>query len=120
VLVKGLDFTFAMASTYPASYEKATYDIDPEGDLYVRVYEYDYTVPKDGNGKRCIKKEGMMKVTRQVLMENSKPLRAMLDPNGPWAESKKNVVEIGEESVVAVELWFRALHDTLTEVSNCL
>jgi len=85
-----------------ASLGPAVYEIDPEGDLVVRVVEYDSVVFRAADGTRRILKEGLMKVNRQVLIDNSAPFKAILD--GYFAEGRQDKVDMKGQSIAAVEL----------------
>jgi hypothetical protein len=61
-----------------------------------------------------------MKVSRAIVMTNSAPFMAMLNPMGKWAESGATTVDLEDEHVVAVELWMRQFHDALVPGSNTI
>lgn len=115
--------------------DPAVYLIDPEGDLFVRVVEFDYSMHRDGKfifafispwlagldptclsyyfgyvlmvlagGNRHIKKEGLMKVKRQVLSDHSDAFRAMLA--GSFFEASQSSIEMKEVSVAAAGEFF--------------
>jgi hypothetical protein len=82
--------------------------------LTVKVVEYDYSTT-DAGGNYPILKAALMKVSREVLMNNSSYFKTML--GGQFKEAGSNIVEIHEDTVFSVELWFRALHGTLIDDS---
>lgn len=51
-----------------------------------------------------------MKVQRAVLRESSPVWSAMLDEQGPWSEAGQVIVEMKDDSVAGMEVWFRRLH----------
>jgi hypothetical protein len=90
--------------------------IDAEGDLTIRLYE---TLK---NGATFIGATGKMtsghilatfKVKRQLLVDNSSQFGTML--SGGFAESRQSVIDIKEGTVASLELWFRVLHDKMTD-----
>ena len=54
-----------------------------------------------------------MKVSRQILVDNSSQLRRML--SGSFKEANQNVIDITEGTVASLELWFRVLHGKMTD-----
>lgn len=73
----------------------------------IKVIEYN-TDTTDGNGNHPVLKTATFKVSRQKLMDSSRHFRIML--SGSFQESSKSAVELHEDSVLSMELWFRALH----------
>ncbi|KAH8790311.1 hypothetical protein BGZ57DRAFT_949622 [Hyaloscypha finlandica] len=90
------------------------YEIDPAGDLTIKVIEYDSTTTDD-RGPYHILKTALMKVSRQVLMNNSTALKTML--SGSFKEAGTNFIELNEDTVHSLELWFRVLHGNIGDGS---
>lgn len=89
--------------------------IDPRGDLTVKVTEYDGQV-KGKDGKHPVKQIGEFLVKRQVLIQSSMVFRRMLGP-GKFAEADKSIVELQEDRVKTMEIWFLILHGFLQGTS---
>jgi hypothetical protein len=87
------------------------------GDLTVKVVEYNYNVA-EVDGKRPVLKVAFMQVSRNVLQDSSITWKNMLNSAGPWIEASRPLVELHEDTVISLELWFRCLHCTLTEDMN--
>lgn len=51
-----------------------------------------------------------MRVQRDVLRENSLPLKCLLDPIGPWKEAGEDFVTLRDDTVVSMRIWFHLLH----------
>ena len=90
--------------------------IDAEGDLILRLYE------NLSNGPTFTSANGKMmpghilaafKVKRQLLIDNSPQLDTIL--SGDFTESRQSVVDVKEEIVASLELWFRALYEKMTD-----
>jgi hypothetical protein len=92
-------------------------DIDPAGDLTLRVYyggisELNTFIGTEGT--RTIGKiTGIFKVNRQVLRDNSAFFRS--DFSVDWSASGQEVFDLGEEHVVALGIWLRVVHKTLVD-----
>lgn len=81
--------------------------------MIIKVTEYNYSV-EGLNGERPVLKEVFMKVSRKVLQENSAMWKTMLNQASPWNESTQ-LVELKDDTVLSLELWFRRLHGTMTD-----
>ncbi|KAE9370432.1 hypothetical protein N431DRAFT_442268 [Stipitochalara longipes BDJ] len=90
------------------------YEIDPAGDLMIKVYEYDFTTT-NGRGSHLVVKTVLMKVSREVLMNNSIYFTKLL--GGQFKEASSNLVELHEDTVQSIELWFRVLHGNIDDGS---
>jgi hypothetical protein len=90
------------------------YEIDPTGDLTIKVVENDFTV-RDGDGSHPLRKAALMKVSREVLMNHSPVFKTML--GGVFKEAGSNSVDLEESTICSVELWFRVLHGNLVDDS---
>ncbi|KAH9216437.1 hypothetical protein DL95DRAFT_460295 [Leptodontidium sp. 2 PMI_412] len=93
--------------------------IDPAGDLVLRFYINSASkVFTAANGKEMRGEiVATMKVSKKVMIENSAPSMAMLNPSGTWAESGATTLDLCHENVAAVELWMKVLHDSVVEDS---
>jgi hypothetical protein len=94
--------------------ETSIIEIDPAGDLTIKVTEYDYDV-EDLNGEKPILREVLMKVSRKVLQDSSIVWKTMLNQNGPWNDATLSIIELKDDTVLSLELWFRRLHGTMTD-----
>lgn len=83
--------------------------IDKDGDLTVTVIEYDEQA-RDSNGKRPIAQTMQFLVRREVLIKNSSYFKKMFLPSH-WREAKSELIELEEDSVASMDIWFRAIHD---------
>ena len=52
-------------------------------------------------------------VSRQVLIDNSSQFKALL--RGKFEEANQNVIDIQEGTIKSLELWFRVLHNEMTD-----
>jgi hypothetical protein len=90
--------------------------IDESGKLNLRLYkaEGETEVIILANGQRITGRVlATFKVSRKVLIDNSNQFKAMC--GGDFAEARQTTVDVEEGTVTGLELWFRILHDTLTE-----
>lgn len=86
------------------------------GDLNVRLYktegETEVFIPADG--KRLTGRAlASFKVSRKVLIENSDEFKTML--GGHVTNARQAIIDIQTGTVTSLELWFRVLHDAVTE-----
>ena len=88
----------------------ATTVIDEGGDVTVEVIEYENKA-SDGNGNKLVAQKLEFRVRREVLTKNSAVLAAMLRPSH-WNEAEKETIELKEDSVASMSIWFRLLHNT--------
>lgn len=94
--------------------------IDKDGDLTLNIYQR--LRPRDENEKFTDtsgkKRHGtivaIMKVNRQVLIDNSSHFKAMLTGDS-WLESTSSIVDLGVDSFEATEVVFRVLHNSLND-----
>jgi hypothetical protein len=100
--------------TFDSKQDAGYYEIDPAGDLTIKVIEYDFTTTDD-RGPYLILKTALMKVSRQVLMNNSTTLKTML--SGFFKEAGSKFIELHEDTVDSLELWFRVLHGNVGDGS---
>lgn len=84
--------------------------IDKDGDLTVEVIEYKNQT-EDGNGNRPVSGTQQFRVCREVLTRHSEIFVKMFLPSH-WREAKKDFVELREDSIASMDIWFRILHDT--------
>lgn len=84
--------------------------IDKDGDLTVTVIEYDDRVV-NGDGNRPVSRTMQFRVRREVLTTHSSHFAKMLRP-GHWREAQKELIELKEDSVASMDIWFRVLHNT--------
>lgn len=89
-------------------------EIDPSGDLIVKVIEYDVSA-EDANGDHPVLREIHMKVLRQVLMDGSKVFKTML--GGHFIEATRSEITLREDTVAGIEIWFLVLHGKLADIS---
>jgi hypothetical protein len=80
----------------------------------IKVIEYDFTTADD-RGPSHILKTALMKVSRHVLVNNSTTLKTML--SGCFKEAGSNFIELHEDTVHSLELWFRVLHGNIGDGS---
>jgi hypothetical protein len=93
--------------------------IDPEGDLTINFYEPIKNGPAYVGGKRNLGRVlAIFKVSRQVLSKNSPQFGTML--MGVFEEAGQRVIDIQEGTVNSLELWFRVLHDAMTDEMYCI
>jgi hypothetical protein len=95
--------------------------IDPEGDLTINFYEPIKDGPEyvGGSGKRIFGRVlAVFKVSRQVVSRNSRQFGMML--MGVFQEAGQHVIDIEEGTVNSLELWFRVLHDAMTDEMYCI
>lgn len=78
------------------------------------MFEYDFT-STNGRGAHLVAKTALMKVSREVLMANSTYFDRLL--GGNFKEGHSTFVEIHEDTVQSVELWFRILHGNIGDGS---
>lgn len=82
--------------------------IDPNGDLTIKVIEYmGEMTGEDGN--HPVRRVEEFRISRKVLKEKSKVFREMLG-NARFGEAAKSAVEIHEDHVESMRIWFLALH----------
>ena len=84
--------------------------IDKDGDLTVNVTEYDDQV-RGSNGERPIAQTMQFVVCREVLIKNSSVFKKMFLPPH-WREAKSDSIELEEDSVASMDIWFRLMHNT--------
>jgi hypothetical protein len=100
--------------TFDIRQDVGYYEIDPAGDLTIKVFEYDFHTT-DGQGSHPCAKTALMKVSREILMSNSIHFKTML--GGIFKEGSSNFVELHEDTIYSLELWFRVLHGNLVDDS---
>ncbi|KAH9216442.1 hypothetical protein DL95DRAFT_445422 [Leptodontidium sp. 2 PMI_412] len=85
------------------------YEIDPKGDLTIKVIEYDVTT-RDSNGRHPVLKTASFKVPRKTVIDNNKsqPLKAML--GGEFLEGHRKIATLDEHTIVGVDVWLRCFH----------
>ena len=83
-------------------------DIDPSGDLVLRVFEK----TKDDRGALLLSQTETFRVRREILRKASTVWSNMLDPYGPYHEGTKGVVELEETPIFSFEILLRELHNT--------
>ncbi|KAL9578661.1 MAG: hypothetical protein Q9203_007013, partial [Teloschistes exilis] len=87
-------------------------EINPNGDLIIKVIEFDDTVIVTDGGLRPILCEEEFLVNRETVRKHSSPLASLIDHH--LAQGKKNsIFTLKGDSVVAMDLWFRSMHDNL-------
>ncbi|RDW95219.1 hypothetical protein BP5796_00982 [Coleophoma crateriformis] len=94
-------------------------EVDPSGDLTVKVVEYNYDMTSADGGHPILQKaqlKAQLKVRRQVLVESSKVFKAML--TGSFAEATRDEIVLEEDTVASMELWFLAIHGKLETISS--
>ncbi|KAG4442666.1 hypothetical protein IFR05_001851 [Cadophora sp. M221] len=89
-----------------AAMNSADVIIDPEGNLIIRLYKKSFAHSFISATGASVQGEIVktMKVSREIVMSNSVPFMAMLNPLGTWVESGTTTVDLEDEHVVAVEL----------------
>lgn len=87
----------------------------PDGDVTIKVVEYDHSVSPNADGEFPVLKIAYFKVIRQVLRDSSSVLKTLLKIDGPWKESVENTVILHDDTITSVELWFRHAHGTITD-----
>jgi len=90
--------------------------IATNGDLTIRLYKVDATSPpftlatgRTVNGRLL----ASFKVSRDILIKESSTFKAALQ--GFFAEAKSSIVDVEEGTVTSLELWFRIIHNAMTE-----
>ena len=90
--------------------------IAKDGDLIIRLYKTDETLPiftlatgRRVNGE-CL---ASFKVSRAALIKESAVFKAEL--RGYFAEAKSAIVDVEEGTIKSLELWFRIIHNAMTE-----
>ena len=91
-----------------------TLTIVEDGDLTIRLFKApkripNFTMTARGRGSFL----ASFKVSRDVLAKESAVFKAEL--RGFFAEAKSSVVDVEEGTVKSLELWFRIIHNAMTE-----
>ncbi|KAK5137621.1 hypothetical protein LTR08_007916 [Meristemomyces frigidus] len=97
--------------------EHEYYTIADPHDLVIRVVEHEDITRTEGNGtitesKAC--KLHIFKVKRDTL-SNSGPYFRKLLTNGNFKEASQDTIDMHEDSVKGLALWFKLLHDKADE-----
>ncbi|PQE10016.1 BTB POZ fold protein [Rutstroemia sp. NJR-2017a BVV2] len=88
--------------------------IYPDGDLIIRLVN-EATGKRQFNGeeKKQVRILASFLVKREILAESSPQFDALL--KGHFQETDESIVDIKEGTTLSLELWFRVLHDTMTD-----
>ncbi|KAK0124265.1 hypothetical protein ONS95_009238 [Cadophora gregata] len=94
--------------------DHSSHEIDPNGDLTIKVLEYDLTICDD-NGKHPVLKTASFKVSRQTVIDKSKsnPLKVML--SGGFLEARSKEIIFKEDTIASVDLWLRCFHQAFDD-----
>lgn len=104
----------ASANTSSASPDRII-EIEANGDLIFKLKEVAEELSAGFRNQEAVYKQ--FRVSREVMIRSSPSFKAML--TGPFKEGNEDVVELVEESAVAMELWLRCLHqDNVTELMD--
>ena len=82
-------------------------EIHPSGDLVLIVFEK----IKNKSGEHLYSETEAFRVRRQVMRQASSFWSEMYNPNGPYREGAKDVVEFGEVPILSFEILLRNLHN---------
>jgi hypothetical protein len=92
------------------------------GDLTLRFYkkesENDSFLGADGKELITGRILATMRVSREVLIGNSKVFKVSLNP--PWAEAKQRTVDLPVDKLDGIEVVLRAIHKTLVDASYAI
>lgn len=90
--------------------------IDPSGDLVIKVVEFDDSMITAPGQDGIVLQEREFLVRKQTIYKNSETIGTML----AWhlsSERAQTTFTIKDDSVTSMEIWFRAMHETLTQAS---
>lgn len=97
--------------------------IDESGDLTLKIIEYEDRTTSLGNQRSLsqgfvdqepiIRKTQDFQVCRQVLVHSSFVFKQLLSTT--FAEASQSTVTLKEDGVDTMEIWFRVMHNTITE-----
>lgn len=97
--------------------------IDESGDLTLKIIEYEDRTTSLGNQRSLsqgfvdqepiIRKTQDFQVCRQVLVHSSFVFKQLLSTT--FAEASQSTVTLKEDGVDTIEIWFRVMHNTITE-----
>ncbi|KAL8728593.1 MAG: hypothetical protein Q9181_005301 [Wetmoreana brouardii] len=90
--------------------------IYPSGDLKIKVLEIDDTVYVAPGQEKPVLCEEEFLVKEQLITKHSKPLAMMVDRNSAYQSTDKTFALKGD-TVKSMEIWFRAVHNTLTDMN---
>ena len=91
-------------------------DIDPTGDLVVRVIEYEEVLSRASHQRHPVSRIAEFKVCREVLANSSKVFKRLLT-SARFMEASKTTIFLQEDHVVSMEIWLRVLHHALINTS---
>ncbi|MCJ1294246.1 hypothetical protein MMC34_005804 [Xylographa carneopallida] len=94
----------------------STIEIDPAGDLVVRVIEYKEVFSVAPDPHPPLRQIAESKVCREVLMKSSKVFKTLLS-SAHFMESSLTTITLEEDRVVSMEIWLRVLHNALIDNS---
>ncbi|PQE29546.1 BTB POZ fold protein [Rutstroemia sp. NJR-2017a WRK4] len=88
--------------------------ISSDGDLIIRLVK-EATGRRQSNGeeKEQVRTLTSFLVQREILSKSSPQFDALL--NGHFRETDESIVDIQDGTALSLELWFRILHNTMTE-----
>ncbi|KAL3423784.1 hypothetical protein PVAG01_05531 [Phlyctema vagabunda] len=89
------------------SHTNQTIEIDPAGDIFLEVTEYDYSV-KSADDKRPVKQVVRFKVSKEILTNGSQNFKSLLDFH--YRGSSSDVIKLDDETVLSSEVWLRYMH----------
>ncbi|MCJ1381297.1 hypothetical protein MMC17_004407 [Xylographa soralifera] len=91
--------------------------IDPDGDLVVRVIEYEEVLFGEPRGQHPIRRVAEFRVLREVLIKSSHVFRKLLTSTY-FMEASETTITLEEDRVASMEIWFGVLHNALIDTSH--
>ena len=88
------------------------------GDLTLQIIEYDNNIVQPADQPRIILHQQSYAVDREILRENSEHFRTLLDPKGRFQEATMDLIELKDDSVEAMEIWLRTMHQEESKDSH--
>ncbi|KAL8819257.1 MAG: hypothetical protein Q9223_002265 [Gallowayella weberi] len=82
--------------------------IAESGDLTIEVVEFDHNI-RGANKESIILKTGTFQVSRTILAESSEYFTRLLR-NKNFKEANEDIVELQDDSVTSMQIWFQILH----------
>ncbi|KAL8810083.1 MAG: hypothetical protein Q9200_002861 [Gallowayella weberi] len=82
--------------------------IAESGDLTIEVVEFDHNI-RGANKESIILKTGTFQVSRTILAESSEYFTRLLR-NKNFKEANEDIVELQDDSVTSMQIWFQVLH----------
>ncbi|MCJ1476578.1 hypothetical protein MMC13_005244 [Lambiella insularis] len=94
-------------------------DIDAQGDLVVRVVEYENALSGSPRQKPPVRQIVDFKVRKEVLVKSSTYFRTMFSA-GQYSEATQDPITLEEDRTICMEVWFRRLHNSMVAIPHNL